>query len=60
MPIGPAWLAEVGRDCTALGGFLVLILVSGVVAGALALTQRYRALLVTVVATGAAYCSAPR
>jgi undecaprenyl-diphosphatase len=52
MPIGPAWLAEVGRDCTALGGFVVLILISGVVAGTLALTHRYRALVMTVVATG--------
>jgi len=32
-PIGPKWLAEVGRDLTALGGVAVLSIVTGIVVG---------------------------
>lgn len=49
LPIGPAWLREVGIDLTALGSIVVLALVSGCVAGFLMLQRKRRyALLVTV------------
>ncbi len=32
-PIGPVWLAEMGRDVTALGGIAVLVLVTAGIAG---------------------------
>src|SRR5688572_25586876 len=32
-PIGPAWLAEVGRDITALGGAAVIFMLTLTVAG---------------------------
>src|SRR4051812_29156303 len=42
-PIGPAWMADVGRDLTALGGMTVLTLVTGAVAGFLLLDRKYLA-----------------
>ena len=42
-PLGPAWLAEVMRDITALGGFTVLGLVTFSVAGFLMLTRKRHA-----------------
>ena len=36
-PIGPDWMAEVGRDVTALGGVTVLVLATLAVAGFLLL-----------------------
>ncbi len=43
LPIGPAWLPEVGRDLTAAGGIAVLTLVTGSVVGFHLFTRRYRA-----------------
>jgi undecaprenyl-diphosphatase len=42
-PIGPVWLPEVGRDCTAVGGIAMLTLVTGSVVGFHLITRRYRA-----------------
>ena len=53
LPIGPAWVREVGIDLTALGSFVVLLLICGVVVGFLLLQRRRRmALLVTVAVAG--------
>ncbi|MEI8373880.1 MAG: phosphatase PAP2 family protein [Planctomycetota bacterium] len=41
IPIGPDWMAEVGRDLTALGGVAVLILATLAVAGFLLLDRKY-------------------
>ncbi|UCD27932.1 MAG: phosphatase PAP2 family protein, partial [Planctomycetota bacterium] len=40
-PIGPVWMAEVGRDLTALGGVAVLVLVTAIVGAFFGLTRRY-------------------
>lgn len=42
-PIGPDWLAEVGRDLTALGGVAVLLFVTLAVAGFLFLDHKFAA-----------------
>ncbi|MHC4127852.1 MAG: phosphatase PAP2 family protein [Planctomycetota bacterium] len=49
-PVGPAWVEELGRDFTALGGIAVLALVTMAAAGFLALERKYRALVLIVVA----------
>lgn len=49
---GPAWLQEVGRDLTALGGVAVMLLVTAAVAGYLLLSRRYRAMWLVLIATG--------
>ncbi|MDO8863458.1 phosphatase PAP2 family protein [Haliea sp. E1-2-M8] len=49
-PLGPAWLEELGRDFTALGGVGVLVLVSLGALGYLLLARRYRAALFASVA----------
>lgn len=41
-PIGPRWMAEVGRDITALGGVSVLMLLTVAVLGYLWLRRAYR------------------
>jgi undecaprenyl-diphosphatase len=41
VPIGPAWLPEVGRDLTALGGVAVLTLITLAVVGFLLLREKY-------------------
>jgi len=51
LPIGPPWLREVGRDLTALGGVAVLTLVTIAVAGFLAISGKYRAMILVLVAT---------
>ena len=51
VPIGPAWLHEVGRDMTALGGVAVLSGLTLVVAGFLIMRKQYRALLLVLIAT---------
>jgi undecaprenyl-diphosphatase len=49
-PVGPAWLEELGRDFTALGGIAVLSLITIAAAGFLALERKYRAVLLIVAA----------
>jgi undecaprenyl-diphosphatase len=49
---GPAWLQEVGRDMTALGGVAVMVLVTAAVAGYLLLSRRYHAMWLVLAATG--------
>jgi undecaprenyl-diphosphatase len=49
---GPAWLQEVGRDMTALGGVAVMVLVTLAVAGYLLLSRRYHAMWLVLIATG--------
>ena len=50
-PIGPAWLAEAGRDVTALGGFTVLTLLIAAVVGFLWLIRDYRSLGLVLITT---------
>ena len=50
-PIGPAWLPEIGRDLTALGGIAVLVLVTAAVTGFLVLAGKPAAAWLVVVAT---------
>lgn len=50
-PIGPAWLEEVGRDITALGGTAVIVLITGSVVGFLALDRKYGAMTFVLGAT---------
>lgn len=49
-PIGPGWVEEMGRDITALGGNVVLTLLTMVVIGYLVLCQRRRLALVVLFA----------
>jgi undecaprenyl-diphosphatase len=49
-PVGPAWVEELGRDFTALGGIAVLSLITIAAGGFLALERKYRALVLIVVA----------
>jgi len=52
-PIGPPWLAEVGRDITALGGVAVLSLITLAVVGFLLLSRKHgTATLVSAAAFG--------
>ncbi len=51
IPIGPRWLAEVGRDLTGLGGVAVLTMCIVVSAGFLAILGAYRSMIVLVVST---------
>ena len=44
VPIGPVWLAESARDVTSLGGYTVLMLITGAVAGFLALDRKRAAM----------------
>jgi len=50
-PLGPAWLGEVGRDLTALGGVAVVSLVTASVVGFLLITRHYGAMLLLLSAT---------
>ncbi len=50
-PVGPAWLPEIGRDLTALGGVAGLCLLTAAVAGYLLMAAKYRALGLLAVAT---------
>src|SRR6185369_15706662 len=49
-PVGPAWLEEMGRDMSALGGVAVLTLATLGVVGYLVLARRRRAALFVAVA----------
>lgn len=52
-PVGPPWLAEVGRDLTALGGIAVLVLMTVFACGYLALQRSYHAMwLLAAAASG--------
>ena len=51
VPIGPKWLAEVGRDMTALGGVAVLSLVTLFVAGFLYMAGKRHAMWLVLIAT---------
>jgi undecaprenyl-diphosphatase len=50
-PIGPSWVEEAARDVTALGGVVVLTLVTCAVAGFLWLREKYHALWLVIIAT---------
>jgi undecaprenyl-diphosphatase len=50
-PIGPPWVDEAGRDLTAVGGPVVLFLVTATVAGFLLLARKYHAVLLLLAAT---------
>jgi undecaprenyl-diphosphatase len=54
-PVGPPWLAEVGRDVTALGGVTVIALVTGTVAGFLLLDRKYAATAFVLTAAGSGF-----
>src|SRR5690349_13983952 len=43
-PIGPAWMGDVGRDITALGGVAVTVLVTLAAAGFLAISRKFAAM----------------
>lgn len=50
-PIGPEWLEEIGRDLTALGGIVVLLLLTASVVGYLVLVRMYHAVGLVAAAT---------
>ena len=50
-PLGPPWLAEMGRDLTALGGVAVLTLLTLAIAGFLWMRRMYGAMLLLVAST---------
>lgn len=51
IPIGPRWMAEVGRDITGLGGIAVLTLCIISTAGFLAICREYRTMAVLMAST---------
>lgn len=51
-PIGPAWMQEVGRDITGLGGVAVLCLVIAASAGFLAINRSFRLMGFLLLSTG--------
>ena len=51
LPRGPFWLPDVARDITALGSHVVLLLITGAVAGFLFLDRRYRTMWLILGAT---------
>lgn len=51
-PLGPAWVEELGRDFTALGGVGVLTLLTAAVAGLLWLQGRWRSMWLVLGAVG--------
>jgi undecaprenyl-diphosphatase len=53
-PIGPPWLEEMARDMTAMGGVLVLALVTLIVAGYLWISRQRRAMFFLLGATAGA------
>src|SRR5215213_1469983 len=53
-PLGPKWLEEAGRDVTALGGVMVLALVTATVFGYLVIDGKRRSAVFILVAIGGA------
>ncbi|WP_146520906.1 phosphatase PAP2 family protein [Stieleria varia] len=51
LPIGPTWMAEMGRDITGLGGVAVLTLFIIAATGFLAIHRAYRTMVVLVAST---------
>lgn len=51
IPIGPPWMASVGRDLTGLGGVAILTLFIIASAGFLAISHAYRTMIVLVFST---------
>ena len=49
-PIGPNWLAEMGRDFTAMGGIAVLAFMTAAVVGYLLMQRKYHAMWLVIVA----------
>lgn len=54
-PAGPLWLVEVGRDISALGGATVVILLSSLAIGFLALRRRWGSVALVVVTVAGGY-----
>jgi len=52
VPLGPAWLHEVGRDATALGGVLCILLITAFVTGFLFLEGKSHAAVFLLIAIG--------
>ncbi len=50
-PVGPAWLPEMGRDITALGGFAILALATVAVVGFLWLSRKFGLMSFVLLAT---------
>ncbi len=50
-PIGPPWLAEVGRDVTAIGSVTIIGITILTAAGFLAVNRNYRRMLVLLIST---------
>ena len=55
VPVGPDWLPELVRDLTALGGYLVLIIVTAAVVGFLVLDRKYHVAAYVVAAVVSGY-----
>ncbi|RFA29297.1 PA-phosphatase [Alkalilimnicola ehrlichii] len=51
-PVGPVWLAEFGRDVTALGGVAVLLIIVTAAAGYTLLSRKYRTTVFMLAAVG--------
>lgn len=51
-PLGPAWVEEMARDVTALGGVVVLVLLTAAALGYLLLDRKRHAALAVLVAVG--------
>ena len=50
-PIGPSWMAEVGRDVTALGGVAILVVATVAVVGFLGLCRKFGLMTFVLLAT---------
>jgi undecaprenyl-diphosphatase len=54
-PIGPAWMEEVARDITALGGVPLIVLIAGSVIGFLGLDRKFGAMAFVFGATASGF-----
>lgn len=50
--VGPPWVREIFRDLTALGGMIVLALVTLAVVGYLLMARKFHAMWLVIIATG--------